>query len=367
MNDESSRIGDRWVALTDDGSPEARAGALLRQAVLNDPIDASRLAPIRDRLRRARRWPQRHWALRFAIAIGLLLSGGALTAAGQRYLHLFAPASPLPPQERTPAAPRVPHARTGAKARSVALVPPTEIVEPSPQAETVATPPHGEQAKQAEIVRPPQDEAAVPPRAAAVAARQVAAPPTPGRPSAPLVPPTFEPLPATPSAAPAPASALAQESKLLTEVLRKLRQDGDARGALALLDEHDARFASGALAPEATLARIEALIKTRRNGDALALLDRTAPSPRGSGRDLLIARAELRAAAGRCATAAADFDQLLQSDPARDSITERALWGRAACRAAAGDAAAARKDVQDYLAVFPEGRFAGEARATLAP
>src|SRR4029078_13137378 len=107
-----------------------------------------------------------------------------------------------------------------------------------------------------------------------------------------------------------------------------------------------------------------ALLRTQRTGDALALMDRSGPSPAGSSRDLRIARAELRAAAGRCADAAADFDLLLRPDRPLDAITERALWGRASCRAA-GDSAGARRDLQDYLTIFPRGRFAADARAAL--
>ena len=54
-------------------------------------------------------------------------------------------------------------------------------------------------------------------------------------------------------------------------------------------------------------------IQLRRHADALALLDRAAPSPHGSGRELLVARAELRAAAGRRAAAEADFNLLLRA------------------------------------------------------
>ena len=172
-----------------------------------------------------------------------------------------------------------------------------------------------------------------------------------------------------PFAAPEPkASPLAQESKLLSEALRKLRQDDDPRGALALLDEHDARFATRISLRRKRASRGSRPSSwTRRNADALALLERTTPSPSGSGRDLLdvARRAELRASAGRCAAASADFDLLLKANRPLDAITERGLWGRASCRATA-DAAGARSDLEDYLTSFPGGRFAAEARAALA-
>ncbi|HXJ21357.1 MAG TPA: hypothetical protein VMT03_14090 [Polyangia bacterium] len=307
---------DRWVRRTDDGSPESRAGALLRQAAATDAPSADRLAAIRRRLRRARRAPQRHWAVRVAIAAVLLLSGGALTAAGQRYFHLFRPRKPAP-EVRAPAPSPAPHARVAA--RGPRLTPPPELEPRPPEPETTPRPP------------PP-----IAPRP-----ERVAAPPRPV------------------------ASPLAQESELLARALQKLRRDADAPGALALLDAHDARFATGPLAPEATRARIEALLKLHRNVEALALLDGAALAPSGGGRDLLIARAELRSAAGRCAAAVADLDRLLAADRPLDSITERAFWGRAACRAASSDAAGARSDLREYLALFPEGRFAGGARAAV--
>ena len=41
---ERSPVGDRWVTSAPEGSPEARAGALLRQAVRSEPLEEARLA-----------------------------------------------------------------------------------------------------------------------------------------------------------------------------------------------------------------------------------------------------------------------------------------------------------------------------------
>jgi hypothetical protein len=144
QQDVDSATINRWVERADEGSPEARAGALLRQAVRREPPEADRLAAIGRRLRADRRRPHRHWALRLAIALALLLSGGALTAAAQRYLHLLTPTSPTPqPQAPAPNARRATHHRTAVAAPSQ---PPAPLAEPvaaqddgvAPQAEVVA-------------------------------------------------------------------------------------------------------------------------------------------------------------------------------------------------------------------------------------
>ncbi len=58
-------------------------------------------------------------------------------------------------------------------------------------------------------------------------------------------------------AAPAPPDALAEESRLIAQARRALR-DGDARLALGALDEHASRFPHGFLAEERDVTRIRA-------------------------------------------------------------------------------------------------------------
>jgi TolA-binding protein len=56
---------------------------------------------------------------------------------------------------------------------------------------------------------------------------------------------------------------------------------------------------------------------------------------------------------------------LLAADAPPDLVTQRALYGRATCRAQQGDWAGARTDLEHYLARFPSGRFAAQAHAAV--
>jgi TolA-binding protein len=171
-----------------------------------------------------------------------------------------------------------------------------------------------------------------------------------------------------PSPPPPQPSAIAEESALLGAAMQRLRERDDAAGALALLDEHDRRFgATGVLTDEATTTRVEALLRAGAFSRALTLLDGLAPRLTGRGRELRATRGELRADAGRCAEAVADFEALLSGGTPPDVIGERALYGRAACHARLGEHDAARADLEAYLAQFPAGRYAGRARAALEP
>ncbi len=178
-------------------------------------------------------------------------------------------------------------------------------------------------------------------------------------PTPPADPPGFEPfrvetprisLPNSTTVPSLPPS----EAALLGRALRRLRADRDPRGALVQLDEHDRRFPSGALAREATLARVEALLALDRKATALAILDALNMEGATVDRRAALARAELRAGGGRRKDAIADFDMILESD-SDDDISARALFGRAVLNARAGDAADARDDLREYLRRFADG------------
>lgn len=202
----------------------------------------------------------------------------------------------------------------------------------------------------------------------------------PGRPTPRLVRPGSTPAPlvalaAIPAAggpasdaATVPAeSGLAAESRLLGVALHQLRQERDGTAALRSLDLYAQHFPGGLLAEEAQAARLDALLLLDHRSEALQLLDRTQFQRLGRGGELRVVRAELRAAAGRCREALADFAAVLASTaaPPPPPVAERALYGRASCQAALADTHGARAGLEQYLAQFPTGRFADAARRSL--
>jgi Tetratricopeptide repeat len=178
---------------------------------------------------------------------------------------------------------------------------------------------------------------------------------TPSQPAAPASSPVLDVEPAP--------SRIAEESRLLTAALQFLRQQHDARSALSALDEYGKRFPNGTLAPEATLARIDALLELDDRVHALEILDRTQLTELPRARELAVLRGELRGAAGRCSQAVADLGSGL--DGSGDALEERALWGRASCRSRLGDSAGARSDLGQIISRFPQSNFASKARQAL--
>lgn len=193
-----------------------------------------------------------------------------------------------------------------------------------------------------------------------------AMPTAPAPASAPAGPPRRRAIalrvPVSPAPAPAAApeeSALGRESRVLGAALARLRVQHDAAGALAALDEYARAFPDGVLGHEAAMARADALLGLGRDAQALSVLDGLALGAGARERELRLIRAELRARTD-CGPAIADFDAVLAAgSPA--ALIERALYGRAVCRARGGDSA----PLHEYLRRYPHGRFAAEARRRL--
>jgi hypothetical protein len=345
--DERTPIRERWTAEEPGGSDQARAGALLRAAACVRPFGAKEMAEVAARLRGRERYRPRPLLWQVAVAAVFMLFGGALSASVARVLRIGYFAKPAAEHSAPPAA---------ANARRA-----------SPVAPRAAGPLPGLAPPTIPVAEPAPGPALPPPGASPVAmhpGRALALRETPR-----LEPPAALSAPSLARAEPAPpptASALARESRLLALAIAKLRQDGDAEQALILLDQVRKEFGpASALAPEANNTRIEALLRLGRHAQALALLDAMNPAPTGVGRELLVARAELRADRGRRSAALRDFDLLLAADGKADAVTERALFGRASCRSKLSDAAGAQRDLESYVARFPDGRFAEQARAAL--
>jgi TolA-binding protein len=167
-------------------------------------------------------------------------------------------------------------------------------------------------------------------------------------------------------ARPEPVASGPSEARLMADALGRLRADGDAAGALALLEECQRRFPNGALATEARVATAEALLSLGRRSEALRVLDRLGVERWPHGAELAVTRGELRVAAGRHKEAIQDFSACADGGSAcRGDLAERALFGRAGSRAKLGDETGAREDLSTYVRAFPHGRFAAAARAAL--
>ena len=159
--------------------------------------------------------------------------------------------------------------------------------------------------------------------------------------------------------APTPPS---EEILALERAMGLLRGKHDAPAALAALNDYIARFPRGVLAPEARVARIDALLLLGRADDALRALEAMPLDAHRRSTELQLIRAELRARTD-CGRAEADFTAVL-ARVRTATLEERALYGRAACRSSAKHAAAA-DDLRRYVDRFPNGPHADWARRWL--
>lgn len=280
-------------------SLEASAGAFLAQARPLTGLDPAQIAHIERRLRRPPRALRglRLWPVAVAIAV-LLTTGSVMALVGgwRPSLHFLdrsvdgeAPPASSPTPAHRPTRRSASHA---ARATGPVALPPTT---PSPPVLPVAVAPAGAAPGAPAARRPPRGELWSP-----------AAPQPPA------------------------GSPLSAEARSLSQALATWRRDGHAEDALASLSAHERRFARGALAVEAKVARAEILLSLARREQALAVLDGLPVTELPRARELGTIRGELRAHVGRCREARLDLSRVLQVT-ADDDLAKRAAAALAAC------------------------------------
>lgn len=341
----------RWSDEARPGEPEGEAGRLLREARALEGPSAVGLAHIRQRVEarveggQGARWYLlgRGWTKKGLVS---LLAGAAAlasvgTVVGVAVVRAVRPKPPRVEREAPPpggpavVAPEVEVPQLEVPPPGEALVPSRGEVAPGlePQLE-------GKAPRQRRVTKAGSKAAAVE---------------------------RAEPLPPLPTTAAPEANTLGEESALLAQALRQQRQEKDPAAALATLEAYRRQYPRGALREEAAAAELQALLSLGRHGEALALLERLEAAAHGTPArlaELRLVHAEVLAKAGRCGEAVPYFDEALTRASA-GVLQERALFGRATCRGAQGDAAGQRADLERYLAAFPAGRFAAQARAQL--
>jgi hypothetical protein len=360
------------------GEPGAQGYAdlarLLSTAPTTPPLDGFAVARVERRLydslatkslRRRARWvPAVTVAAALVFGGGLIATGATVVAHRGWSLRQLLSALSWPAQRPTSASHVTPNARASGLAR-VARRPPTEP-ELGQSAAALGDSPEQAPVFEAAPVVPATNLPVSPsctPTASSVAPLAAR---TPGR-SRPLRPTSAQPpavlpsslsssshLPVSTSHGP-PGGELArsEEVRLFARAVASLRREGRAGASITLCDEYLRRFPNGVLGDEVEAVRAEAELRAGDHGAALAGLGRLTLRDDERGLALRLARAELRAETS-CSAALADFDRVLAAD-ANAALTERALYGRSACRARSRDEIGAKADARAYLKRFPNG------------
>ncbi|MHB8419277.1 MAG: tetratricopeptide repeat protein [Myxococcales bacterium] len=358
------QVATRW---SETPTPEtARAAELLRLSEPPPVPSEAAFARIEARLRE-RSAPARRWRRWVATAVATGATAQLALALARRFEAPSMVERPVPspavPARPAPV-PEVPTLRGDAVERVQASAPsaplrPPRSIEPNRGLRVDRF-----NAERAEI---PQSARKLGPPSKALRGGELAQPsadpvpwPRPERPAP--VPTAAPPVEATAQ----PEDPLELESRSLGVALSRLGRDGDAAGALRALADYRARYPDGALRGEADAAEIEADLRLGRDAAALQRLDGLATRglddlPRAA--ELRVLRAELLARAGRGGEALSAFEALAAAT-LPSQLRERVLRGRAALLVRSGSPAR-NEALRQYLAEYPAGPFAAEARRAL--
>lgn len=182
--------------------------------------------------------------------------------------------------------------------------------------------------------------------------------------------PTRTPAPKTTTSSSTSSHAsgsLMAEAKLLQQAVQALRTQKDPAAALALLARHRRTYPAGQLMTEAQRTRIEAHVALGELDEALRTVRTLRREAGAAGQEWWVLEGELLTRMGRHREALVAFDRTLAlpGGAVTRALLERAWNGRVTCHSALGNEAQAREDAAQYLAQYPDGRFAGTFRALL--
>jgi hypothetical protein len=160
------------------------------------------------------------------------------------------------------------------------------------------------------------------------------------------------------------AHSAPDEATQLRKILVLAGSPDSAGQALQELADFRQRFPAGSMLREADLAEVRADLILDHRVAAIETLDRLLSQPDPPrATELVLLRGELLAKENRCADALASWSGMNVQSSAQN---ERLLHGQAACLAKIGRRSESESAYRAYLATFPTGRFADEARVTLS-
>jgi outer membrane protein assembly factor BamD (BamD/ComL family) len=152
------------------------------------------------------------------------------------------------------------------------------------------------------------------------------------------------------------------ELELLHRALEYLNR-GQYQDAIDTLAGYEQQYPRGRARGDVVWVRLNALVRSSRTKEALALVDSAEVSGRRAA-DILAKRGELRLEIRRYEDALKDFEHVLNAYN-RPDLEERLRYFLVYCHAQLGEGDAKNRRAHEYLAKFPRGEHAAEVQTLL--